>query len=103
MTCTKVYIYGKWTCRKETLFHVCLGHGYPWISIYTLLYICLDIRLRTATEVIRPISDIRIINDFTISVCIEDADVVTEDVLCFLFLVLFVFLAEFTLASPLWK
>ena len=69
-------------------------------------YLCVDIRLGTATEVIGPIRGIRIINDFTI--CLprrrRHPDV-TEDVLCFLllFLVLFLFLAEFTLASPLWK
>jgi len=34
---------------------------------------CVD-RLKTATEVIGPISGIRIINDFTICVCLEDAD-----------------------------
>ena len=33
------------------------------------------IRLRTATEVIGPISGIWIINDFTICVCLEDADI----------------------------
>ena len=56
-----------------------------------------DVRLGTATEVIGPISGIRIINDFTI--CLPRRrrhPVVTEDVLCFplLFLVLFLFLAE---------
>ena len=67
---------------------------------------CVDIRLWTATEVIGPISGIRIINDFTICVSRRRRHpVVTEDVLCFplLFLVLFLSLAEFTLASPLWK
>ena len=39
-------------------------------------YLCVDIRLRTATEVIGPISGIRIINDFTICVCLEDANII---------------------------
>ena len=46
-------------------FYGCRGYG----------YLCVDIRLRTATEVIVPISGIRIINDFTICVCLEDADI----------------------------
>jgi len=69
-------------------------------------YLCVDIRLGTATEVIGPISGIRIINDFTIWVPRRRRHpVVTEDILCFPLLVLvrFLFLAKFTLASPLWK
>ena len=52
------------------------------------------------------ISGIRIINDFTICVCVEYADILLllRMFYAFLFfLVLFLFLAEFTLASPLWK
>ena len=45
-----------------------------WISIDIYGYLCVD-RLRTATEVIGPISGIRIINDFTICVCLKDADI----------------------------
>ena len=71
----------------------------PWIWTPMNILCVVDIRLRTATEVTGPISGIRIINDFTICVCLEDADIMLLRMFCAFFL------AEFrpTLASPLWK
>jgi len=60
MTCTKVYMYMEnGVAGRRDSFTVAMDmdiHG----------YLCVDIRLRTATEVIGPISGIRIINNFTI-------------------------------------
>ena len=82
------------------LFHGCRGCWYPWISM------C-EYQTWDSHGSIGPISGIRIINnDFTICPPRRRRHpVVTEDVLCFplLFLVLFLFLAEFTLAFGLWK
>ena len=69
MTCTKVYMYMEnGVAGRRDSFTVAVDMDID-------RYLCVDIRLRTATEVIGPISGIRIINDFTICGCVEDADI----------------------------
>ena len=59
-------------------------------------YLCVDIILGTATEVIGPINGIRIINDFTICVCLEDADILLLLRMFYAFLFFFSYYSSFS-------
>ena len=78
----------------------------PWIWISMDIYVWLISDLGQPRKY--DISGIRIINDFTICGCVEDADILLLLRMFYDFLFFFssyssLFLAEFTLASPLWK